>query len=67
MQGWCLIIMKTLNSYNILCKLCPIRIDPPPPKKKQHRIMAKVHVIRMCHPFNNFFFVFGRCFYSFCF
>lgn len=33
MQGWCLIIMKTLNSYNILCKLCPIRIDPPPKKK----------------------------------
>lgn len=50
MQGWCLFIMKTLNSFNILCKLCPIRLDPPqkknnrkkkPKAKKTYRIMAK--------------------------
>lgn len=41
MQGWCLFIMKTLNSFNILCKLCPIRLEPPPHKKKPQKTKAK--------------------------
>lgn len=41
MQGWCLFIMKTLNSFNILCKLCPIRLDPPQKKTTEKKNKSK--------------------------